>query len=608
MQRLQRHLDLIFFALITILLAVAFFSFSPYRVPDPHRDSGIFLNIGAEILRGKVLYLQTWDNKQPLLYFINALGLWMGRGSLWGVWGLELAFLLAALLSGYRILRQSLAPFASFFVVAASFLTIFPWMGGNYSEEYSLLFQMGILAVLFLVYLPNRHSSATRSARPLAAVAIGALIGLNFCIKQSYLDVALSVGLFLLFLAWIERDRRVLPLVLRLGLGFLLVNLVFWGYFWLRGAGMDYFTSAFLFNSYYVDLGLLEWIHALLEKLEFFTTNPFLLIISSVWLGTVLVLLLRARGLAAEILAHPLTKWLALAAAGAAGLLFFVAQARGSSPGVGLIEWLLLLLAAAGLLAAGLLFLRKPGASTAADSPHVDLRAALERLDWTRAGPPALLFLGLLDLPLVLLTITLSGKDFSHYYISLFPALFLLLGGGLAAVAPVIGRASGAAVLNCLLAGLLIAGAFAPGLQIATFLSNPGSGDARAQTAAYLKSATSPEDRILVWGWESLIYFLAERESPTRYAFQFPAYLESPYQPAVLSTLLADLQQQPPVYIADTVDGGMPLVEGRPGAECLSGSRLEDAQLLAILSFVCDNYEYERSIEHINIYRLRGVQ
>ena len=143
MNRSNKLLDITFIIFLFVIVATAFFSISPYRIPVPHRDSGIYLQIGSEILHGKVLYLQAWEMKQPLIFYFNAFGLWLGQGSIWGVWGLEIFFFLVLLSICYHILRLSLSPFKSFFVVFISFITIFQFMSGNSNEEFTLLFQAG---------------------------------------------------------------------------------------------------------------------------------------------------------------------------------------------------------------------------------------------------------------------------------------------------------------------------------------------------------------------------------------------------------------------------------------------------------------------------------
>ena len=183
MTRIRKLIDPLLLACQSILVFLAFYTLSPRYQVVPHRDSGIFLYIGSELLRGKVLYLQTWDNKQPLLYWLNAAGLWLGGGSPWGVWALELAFYLIGLILLYLLLRKMLAPLTSFCITAASFLTLYQIMSGNFSEEYALFLQMALLAVLFFIYLPNRRRffQATGCVGDGAAHRPGLLHQTNLC-------------------------------------------------------------------------------------------------------------------------------------------------------------------------------------------------------------------------------------------------------------------------------------------------------------------------------------------------------------------------------------------------------------------------------------------
>ncbi len=58
----------------------------PNGIKIPNRDSGAFLYIGQRILKGDIPYRDIWDHKPPCIFFINALGLFIGRGAIWGVW------------------------------------------------------------------------------------------------------------------------------------------------------------------------------------------------------------------------------------------------------------------------------------------------------------------------------------------------------------------------------------------------------------------------------------------------------------------------------------------------------------------------------------------
>ncbi|MDO9299967.1 MAG: hypothetical protein Q7T89_01225, partial [Anaerolineales bacterium] len=72
----------------------------------PSRDGGFFLYAGSQILDGKIPYLDFWDNKGPAIFYINALGLWLGGGSRWGVWAVEFLCIFGTFLILYCALSK----------------------------------------------------------------------------------------------------------------------------------------------------------------------------------------------------------------------------------------------------------------------------------------------------------------------------------------------------------------------------------------------------------------------------------------------------------------------------------------------------------------------
>ena len=352
---------------------------------------------------------------------------------------------------------------------------------------------------------------------------MGMLVGLVFCIKQTYLDIPLTVLIFMLFLAWVEKDRRLLGNMLVMGLGFLLVNLPVFLYFQLHGALRDYVNNAFLFNRYYSWQPISGRINSLLEMIKFVTSQPFFTFVVSLWVGILILIVIKAK----QALAHALSR------SSTHRLTSIVTRANLEA-----------------------------------------LRAECRQVDWRHAGPASLLWLGLIDFPIFFLTISVSGKLWTHYYVPFFPGIILLLAGSLAYLYPLVSNPSRRVMFNSLLVALLVTGAFPPLNQIVTSLSAPAGDDARSKTAAYLKAMTTPDDTILVWGWESGIYFLAQRQSPTRFALPFALYVNSPYLDDYAGILLKEVQARPPAYIADLNNPEMPFIEGRPVETCLSGNHM----------------------------------
>lgn len=74
---------LVFGMFITAVAFVLCFSYStsPLYFHDGY-DSAVFQSMGLALLKGKIPYVDLFDHKGPILYFINALGLWIGGGKI----------------------------------------------------------------------------------------------------------------------------------------------------------------------------------------------------------------------------------------------------------------------------------------------------------------------------------------------------------------------------------------------------------------------------------------------------------------------------------------------------------------------------------------------
>lgn len=92
--------------IIFILFLVAVLMLPSNPVENlPGQDNGVFLYAGQRLLAGDTPYVDFWDHKGPLIFYVNALGLLLGAGSRWGVWLLEYVFLFFAAVGLYEISR-----------------------------------------------------------------------------------------------------------------------------------------------------------------------------------------------------------------------------------------------------------------------------------------------------------------------------------------------------------------------------------------------------------------------------------------------------------------------------------------------------------------------
>lgn len=89
---------------LALLLVLLFARWLPHNsLSVTQMDSGIFLYIGQQINRGATPYVDVWDNKPPLIFYIDALGLRLTRGSPLGVVLLAYLSVLAYLVVLYRL-------------------------------------------------------------------------------------------------------------------------------------------------------------------------------------------------------------------------------------------------------------------------------------------------------------------------------------------------------------------------------------------------------------------------------------------------------------------------------------------------------------------------
>ncbi|MBI5965621.1 MAG: glycosyltransferase family 39 protein [Chloroflexi bacterium] len=240
-------IKLILFLLCFIVLVPV----SPALQPIPHRDSGVFLYIGKGVLEGKIPYLDFWDHKGPLIYYINALGLFLFKESYWGVWFIEILFLTISAMLGFSLMRNRFA--ASIAIVGSAswvlalgnvFTTQFG--GGNHVEEYALLLYM---AQIYLFLRRRKNMPGTGEF-----FFIGVFAGLCILLRPNLISPLAGIYLTILWEMFMlkkeDRTKHFQALaVLSSGLVLTLAIVLF--YFWGQNAIRDMLNDVIVYNFYY---------------------------------------------------------------------------------------------------------------------------------------------------------------------------------------------------------------------------------------------------------------------------------------------------------------------------------------------------------------------
>jgi len=116
--------------------------------------------------------------------------------------------------------------------------------------------------------------------------------------------------------------------------------------------------------------------------------------------------------------------------------------------------------------------------------------------------------------------------------------------------------------------------------------------------AAYLKERTDPEDPVYIFGFEPLVYFLAERRPANKYIFNDPVtavYTKEKVREAGIREILADLEESKAVYLV-IAEGDANPVDPTDSYEFVENTP-------SFKDFVDTQYALEWSMGRFHIYR-----
>lgn len=216
---------LLFF--ISFVFVVLFSRSTSFLYVFEGADPSIFKQMGRAILQGKILYIDYFDNKGCLLYFIHALGLWLGGDfALMMMQAVSLTvtlFIWDKMLALYRTAKQRVICLC----VALLLLLCF-YGAGDQTQEWCLPFISYPLLVFFRAY-----KSKTR-IRPLQMFLIGLCFGIITFIQIN------NACAFLGFIAWLwleyllkKEYKKLFFSLLYFGVGWLVVAIPCVLYFYI---------------------------------------------------------------------------------------------------------------------------------------------------------------------------------------------------------------------------------------------------------------------------------------------------------------------------------------------------------------------------------------
>ncbi len=176
--------DVVFCACLAFTVSTLFRLFPGSNRP-PVEDSSVFLYIGKRMTEGKIPYLDLFDHKGPILYFIEYLGILISKTDYTGVWLLELFNILITVIL-MRKLGRITSDRASSVLLAvllcAGICGWKIWQGGNFAEEYALPW-ITLAAVEFFLFFK------TGSYRQSEIILLGVGFAVVFLLRANMIAI-----------------------------------------------------------------------------------------------------------------------------------------------------------------------------------------------------------------------------------------------------------------------------------------------------------------------------------------------------------------------------------------------------------------------------------
>ncbi len=246
----------VFLILITGILLIFSTTTSPLYPNYYFYDSAFYRFIGRQILKGKTLYKDIWDNKGPLLFFIQALGTINGTKNTAAnfTFLLQVISLCAAVFliaQTDRLLipeRKKRIPFIiPFICFSAIFCKTMEF--GNMSEEWSLPF------ICCSLYLMIKYTAGTEKSifHPYRYAFIHGICFAAIAFIRLNNAISICSGLLVIGI-WLVMKRQWKNLfqnILFGFLGFMLIMVPVCAYFLRKNALQDMIYAIFLYNLKY---------------------------------------------------------------------------------------------------------------------------------------------------------------------------------------------------------------------------------------------------------------------------------------------------------------------------------------------------------------------
>ena len=221
-------------------------SMSPIGNKNSSMDSSVFRYIGLLISKGKIPYIDVFDHKGILLYFINYLAIIINKNL--GLWLIEVLTIFLSSCFAYKTANLFAKKYLSLLTIIFCFITlIFAYDGGgNYTEEYALFF---IMLSLYYFYRDVKKDSLIRIS---STIIIGISLGAVLLLRPNMITVWICMSFYILInYVKNKKIKELLKIILIFISSCILFMLPFIIYLIYNNAIIEFINQYVIFNFKY---------------------------------------------------------------------------------------------------------------------------------------------------------------------------------------------------------------------------------------------------------------------------------------------------------------------------------------------------------------------
>ncbi len=234
-------------------------------------DSSVFITIATVMKNGGMPYVDSFDHKGPLLYFINYLGLMISYYK--GIWFVEFVMNYSTFFFMYKIARLVSDRILSLFSTLSSVLLMNLYFdSGNLTEEYAMFF-IAVSAYIFLDYYINHKITNLRLIICGFCLGCVCLLRINMVSLWAVFCVAVLIEMIRQNL-WDDIMKLIIPFLI----GFLTIILLFIIWLAINNAFSSFFEQYIIFNLKYSSDKETATFTARSQSFRFFASEPIVLI------------------------------------------------------------------------------------------------------------------------------------------------------------------------------------------------------------------------------------------------------------------------------------------------------------------------------------------